>query len=138
MCRAAALLRRSPPPGSSRERCDKTTGQTAGYPQQTQPALVTWGTSILDQKGQVAFANSLSSPWLWGGKNPGLISLTTIFQATSSEKKMGNQVKIIQVSCGLTSAMLPSPLSSQLLSPTISGCSCGGSSASGGDGHTDR
>lgn len=51
---------------------------------------------------------------------------------------MGNQVKIIQVRCGLTSAMLPSPLSSQLLSPTISGCSCGRSSASVGDGHTDR
>lgn len=51
---------------------------------------------------------------------------------------MGDRVKIIQVCRGLTSAMLPSPLSSQLLSPTVSACHCGSRSASGGDGHTDH
>lgn len=51
---------------------------------------------------------------------------------------MGDRVKIIQVCRGLTSAMLPSPLSSQLLSPTVSACHCGRRSASGGDGHTDH
>lgn len=45
---------------------------------------------------------------------------------------MGDRVKIIQVCHGLTSAMLPSPLSSQLLSPTLSACSISG------DRHTDH
>lgn len=70
----------------------KITCQTTGNPQQMQPTLVARGTSILDSKGQVAFANSFFLAM--GCKNLGLITLRTIFQATSFEKNMGIEVEL--------------------------------------------